>query len=163
MRYLLSPRLTRRAGFVHGLFGSDGLQGISRFFRAIRAIRPLRIINLFDGVKDIFEVVFMAWRDLLKSIVLLLLTYLPFAIWGVNLFAGTACGRHAWPACHGGTSRHAWRRAWGCWAIRPAVLLQRRLDRDRGGVRGNVRQRARHPRASVRSADHGAPWLLRLR
>ena len=131
--------MTRHAGFVHGLCGSDGLQGISRFFRAIRAIRPLRIINLFDGVKDIFEVVFMAWRDLLKSIVLLLLTYLPFAIWGVNLFAGTPCRRHAWAACHGGTSRHAWRRASGCWVGRPVVLLQRRLDRDRGGVCGNVR------------------------
>lgn len=66
-------------------------QGISRFFRAIRALRPLRIINQFDGVKDIFEVVFLAWRDLLRAIALLLLVYFPFAIWGVNIFSGQRC------------------------------------------------------------------------
>ena len=66
-------------------------QGISRFFRAIRALRPLRIINQFDGVNDIFEVVFLAWRDLLRAIALLLLVYFPFAIWGVNIFSGEHC------------------------------------------------------------------------
>jgi hypothetical protein len=54
----------------------------------VRALRPLRIINQFDGVKDIFEVIFMAWRDLLRATALLLLVYFAFAIWAVNIFGG---------------------------------------------------------------------------
>ena len=76
VRFFLGPA----AGHTH--------QGISRFFRWVRALRPLRIINQFDGIKDIFEIIVLGWKELLLALAVMLLLFIPYAIWGLNIFNG---------------------------------------------------------------------------
>jgi hypothetical protein len=73
------------AGFCVEATASHGL---ARTFRATRAIRPLRLINQFRGTREIFFSTISTVPNILYTAALSLLFVIPFAVYGVNVFAG---------------------------------------------------------------------------
>ncbi|KAG0370046.1 calcium channel protein, partial [Gamsiella multidivaricata] len=64
-------------------------QGTSRFFRALKALRALRLINQSAYIKNTFHAVLVAgFPQLLDATLLCMSILVPFAIYGMRLFAG---------------------------------------------------------------------------
>ncbi|RKP08010.1 Ion transport protein-domain-containing protein [Thamnocephalis sphaerospora] len=91
--YLLDPWnrvdllivLVLAVGFPINATSSGGLE---RAFRTTRATRPLRLINRFSSVRDIFYSTLSSVPNILYTAALSLLFVIPFAVYGVNVFAG---------------------------------------------------------------------------
>ncbi|KAG9004060.1 calcium channel protein [Tulasnella sp. JGI-2019a] len=63
--------------------------GLSRITRSLRAFRALRLITFFPWMRDTFySVLFAGAQSLFEAALLALLYMVPYAIWGLNLFAG---------------------------------------------------------------------------
>jgi len=62
--------------------------GLPRAFRAARALRPMRILNYFSGMKEIFRTFFLGLPRIIDAALLIGILLIPWAIYGVNLFAG---------------------------------------------------------------------------
>ena len=63
--------------------------GVNRFTRALKAFRALRLINLSDRMRETFYIVFVAGASHIFDASLLAILYIiPFAVWGLNIFAG---------------------------------------------------------------------------
>src|ERR1700722_13700727 len=63
--------------------------GLSRFTRSLKALRALRIITLFDRMRNTFESLIISGAiRILDAAVLALLYMIPYAVWGLNIFAG---------------------------------------------------------------------------
>ncbi|KAI9598651.1 Ion transport protein-domain-containing protein [Syncephalis fuscata] len=69
-------------------FNASGSHGVERTFRATRAIRPLRLINQFRGTREIFFSTISTVPSILYTAALSILFVIPFAVYGVNVFAG---------------------------------------------------------------------------
>lgn len=62
---------------------------VSRIFRAMKALRALRLVNLTDATKDAFHNIFvLGFWNIIAAATVALLLILPYALWGLNLFAG---------------------------------------------------------------------------
>eukprot|EP00835_Amoeboradix_gromovi_P000584 NODE_21_length_38511_cov_0.503306.p2 type:complete len:1658 gc:universal NODE_21_length_38511_cov_0.503306:13233-8260(-) len=56
--------------------------GIARVLRATKALRVLRIVNQFKGIRDIFRFFILAFSRLLDALMLSLIVFIPFALYG---------------------------------------------------------------------------------
>ncbi|KAI8359295.1 Ion transport protein-domain-containing protein [Mortierella sp. GBAus27b] len=66
-----------------------GLSNTSRMLRSLKALRALRLIRLSDFIKDTFHAVLIAgFPQLLDATMLCMALLVPFAIYGMRLFAG---------------------------------------------------------------------------
>ncbi|EIW66778.1 hypothetical protein TREMEDRAFT_40774 [Tremella mesenterica DSM 1558] len=63
--------------------------GLSRVTRALKSFRALRLITLFGRLRDtLHAVLFAGALKILDASILMILYIIPFAVWGVNIFAG---------------------------------------------------------------------------
>lgn len=63
--------------------------GMSRFTRALKALRALRLITLIDKMRYTFESLILSGvTRILDAAVLAMLYMIPYAVWGLNIFAG---------------------------------------------------------------------------
>ncbi len=63
--------------------------GVARTVRAFKALRALRLINLSSSVKDTFYSILIAGAPrIIDALLLSISLIIPFAIYGVNVFAG---------------------------------------------------------------------------
>ncbi|KAG7087347.1 hypothetical protein E1B28_013323 [Marasmius oreades] len=64
--------------------------GLSRLTRSLKALRVLRLITLFDRMRNSFQFLIISGASrILDAAVLALLYMIPYAVWGLNIFAGT--------------------------------------------------------------------------
>lgn len=69
------------------------LGGLSRFTRALKALRALRLITLFDKMRTTFySLLILGFVRILDAGVLAALYMIPYAVWGLNIFAGLSFG-----------------------------------------------------------------------
>lgn len=69
------------------LFQNDG--AVSRAVGAFKALRALRLLNVSDSARDTFHsLIVIGWWKILSAAFVSLSLIIPFAIYGVNLFAG---------------------------------------------------------------------------
>lgn len=74
------------------LFMNDG--AVSRAVGAFKALRALRLLNVSDSARDTFHsLIVIGWWKILSAAFVSLSLIIPFAIYGLNLFAGkfTTC------------------------------------------------------------------------
>lgn len=66
-----------------------GYETLSRLVRGVKALRALRLLTISSASKDIFHKVVIAgvWKIVEAAFLSFTLLY-PFAVWGLNLFAG---------------------------------------------------------------------------
>jgi hypothetical protein len=63
--------------------------GLSRFTRALKALRALRLITLIESMRSTFEsLIISGVARILDAAILALLYMIPYAVWGLNIFAG---------------------------------------------------------------------------
>ena len=63
--------------------------GVNRFTRALKAFRPLRLINLWAPLREaFFNVIIVGAGRIVDASILAILYIIPYAIWGLNIFAG---------------------------------------------------------------------------
>jgi voltage-dependent calcium channel len=63
--------------------------GLSRFTRSLKALRALRLITLIDKMRNTFESLIISGAvRILDAAVLAILYMIPYAVWGLNIFAG---------------------------------------------------------------------------
>ncbi|KZO97216.1 hypothetical protein CALVIDRAFT_513490 [Calocera viscosa TUFC12733] len=63
--------------------------GISRFTRSLKAFRALRLITLIGRIRETFQMLIFAGAMRIVDAALLAILYMiPYAIWGLNMFAG---------------------------------------------------------------------------
>jgi hypothetical protein len=63
--------------------------GLSRFTRALKALRALRLITLIDMMRNTFQsLIISGVIRILDAAVLAILYMIPYAVWGLNIFAG---------------------------------------------------------------------------
>ena len=63
--------------------------GLSRVTRALKAFRALRLITLFGRLRDtLHAVLFAGALKILDAAILMILYIIPFAVWGMRIFAG---------------------------------------------------------------------------
>jgi voltage-dependent calcium channel len=63
--------------------------GLSRFTRALKALRALRLITLIDKMRNTFQsLIISGVTRILDAAVLAILYMIPYAVWGLNIFAG---------------------------------------------------------------------------
>lgn len=63
--------------------------GLSRLTRSLKALRVLRLITLIDRMRDTFESLIISGATrILDAAVLAILYMIPYAVWGLNIFAG---------------------------------------------------------------------------
>lgn len=63
--------------------------GLSRVTRSLKALRVLRFITLFDATRTSFRSLIISGASrILDAAVLAILYMIPYAVWGLNLFAG---------------------------------------------------------------------------
>jgi hypothetical protein len=91
--YLLDPwnRLDLLIVFVLAIgfpINATASGGLERAFRTTRASRPLRLINQFPSVKEIFRSTLISVPNILYTAALSIMFVIPFAVYGVNIFAG---------------------------------------------------------------------------
>ena len=61
----------------------------SRLVRSLKAVRAIRLITLFGWMRSTFDsVVFAGGQRILQAAVLAMLYMIPYAVWGLNIFAG---------------------------------------------------------------------------
>jgi hypothetical protein len=81
--------------------------GLSRFTRSLKALRALRLITLIEPMRKTFsDIILSGITNIFDAALLALLYMIPYAVWGLNLFAGlmAACNDGAVPgraACTG--------------------------------------------------------------
>ncbi|KAK7445064.1 calcium channel protein [Stygiomarasmius scandens] len=64
--------------------------GLSRFTRSLKALRALRLITLFNSMRVAFQSLIISGASrILDAAVLAILYIIPYAVWGLNIFAGT--------------------------------------------------------------------------
>lgn len=69
------------------LFKNDG--AVSRAVGAFKALRALRLLNVSDSARDTFHsLIVIGWWKIISAAFVSLSLIIPFAIYGVNLFAG---------------------------------------------------------------------------
>ncbi|KAF9357185.1 calcium channel protein [Mortierella sp. AD094] len=66
----------------------DHLYSASRAIRALSCLRVLRIIRYFDGISAMIRAIGKALPRMVVALVLTILLFWPFAIYGVNIYAG---------------------------------------------------------------------------
>ncbi|KAF9327881.1 calcium channel protein [Podila minutissima] len=66
----------------------DHLYSVSRAVRVLSCLRVLRIIRYFDGMSAMFHAITKALPRMVVALTLTALLFWPFAIYGVNIFAG---------------------------------------------------------------------------
>ncbi|KAG0308192.1 calcium channel protein [Dissophora globulifera] len=66
----------------------DHLYNISRAIRALSCLRVLRIVRYFEGVSAMFRAITKALPRMVVALVLTAMLFWPFAIYGVNIYAG---------------------------------------------------------------------------
>lgn len=63
--------------------------GLSRFTRALKALRALRLITLIEKMRTTFEsLIISGVTRILDAALLAILYMIPYAVWGLNIFAG---------------------------------------------------------------------------
>ncbi|KAI8976389.1 Ion transport protein-domain-containing protein [Trametes punicea] len=63
--------------------------GLSRLTRALKALRALRLITLVDKMRSTFEsLIISGIARILDAALLAILYMIPYAVWGLNIFAG---------------------------------------------------------------------------
>ncbi|KAL6310254.1 Ion transport protein-domain-containing protein [Sparassis latifolia] len=63
--------------------------GLSRLTRALKALRALRLITLIDKMRFTFEsLIISGVARILDAALLAILYMIPYAVWGLNIFAG---------------------------------------------------------------------------
>ncbi|PBK87237.1 hypothetical protein ARMGADRAFT_939192 [Armillaria gallica] len=63
--------------------------GLSRVTRSLKALRVLRFITLFDATRTSFRSLIISGASrILDAAILAILYMIPYAVWGLNLFAG---------------------------------------------------------------------------
>ncbi|KAL0565893.1 calcium channel protein [Marasmius crinis-equi] len=63
--------------------------GLSRLTRALKALRVLRLITLFDRMRNSFQFLIISGASrIIDAAVLAILYMIPYAVWGLNIFAG---------------------------------------------------------------------------
>jgi voltage-dependent calcium channel len=63
--------------------------GLSRFTRALKALRALRLITLIDMMRNTFQsLIISGVIRILDAAILAILYMIPYAVWGLNIFAG---------------------------------------------------------------------------
>lgn len=63
--------------------------GLSRFTRALKALRALRLITLVEKMRTTFQsLIISGVARILDAAVLAILYMIPYAVWGLNIFAG---------------------------------------------------------------------------
>lgn len=69
------------------LFRNDG--AVSRAVGAFKALRALRLLNVSDSARDTFHsLIVIGWWKIISAAFVSMSLIIPFAIYGVNLFAG---------------------------------------------------------------------------
>ncbi|KAG0209729.1 calcium channel protein [Mortierella sp. GBA30] len=66
----------------------DHLYNVSRAVRALACLRVLRLIRYFEGVSAMFRAITKALPRMVVALILTALLFWPFAIYGVNIYAG---------------------------------------------------------------------------
>ncbi|KAI8600684.1 Ion transport protein-domain-containing protein [Dissophora ornata] len=66
----------------------DHLYSVSRAVRALSCLRVLRIVRYFEGVSAMFRAITRALPRMVVALVLTALLFWPFAIYGINIYAG---------------------------------------------------------------------------
>ena len=73
--------------------------GLSRFTRALKALRALKLVTLIEKMRSTFEsLIISGITRILDAALLALLYMIPYAVWGLNIFAGLT------NQCNDGTS-----------------------------------------------------------
>lgn len=63
--------------------------GLNRFTRALKALRALRLITLLERMRDTFRsLIISGVRRIIDAAILAILYMIPYAVWGLNIFAG---------------------------------------------------------------------------
>ncbi|KAF7416082.1 calcium channel protein [Pleurotus ostreatus] len=63
--------------------------GLSRFTRSLKALRALRLITLFEISRDTFQSLILSGASrIMDAAILAILYMIPYAVWGLNIFAG---------------------------------------------------------------------------
>jgi voltage-dependent calcium channel len=63
--------------------------GLSRLTRSLKALRALRFITLLDIMRETFEsLIISGAARILDAAILAILYMIPYAVWGLNIFAG---------------------------------------------------------------------------
>lgn len=63
--------------------------GLSRLTRSLKALRALRLITLIDWMRNTFQSLIISGAiRILDAAVLAILYMIPYAVWGLNIFAG---------------------------------------------------------------------------
>ncbi|KAI0776961.1 Ion transport protein-domain-containing protein [Trametes elegans] len=63
--------------------------GLSRITRSLKALRALRLITLIDKMRSTFEsLIISGITRILDAALLAILYMIPYAVWGLNIFAG---------------------------------------------------------------------------
>lgn len=63
--------------------------GFNRFTRSLKALRALRLITLMDIMRNTFKSLIISGASrILDAAVLAILYMIPYAVWGLNIFAG---------------------------------------------------------------------------
>ncbi len=74
---------------VNATTGLIFIGGLSRITRSLKALRALRLITLIDKMRSTFEsLIISGIARILDAALLAILYMIPYAVWGLNIFAG---------------------------------------------------------------------------
>ena len=74
---------------VNAATGLIFIGGLSRLTRSLKALRALRLITLIDKMRSTFEsLIISGIYRILDAALLAILYMIPYAVWGLNIFAG---------------------------------------------------------------------------
>ncbi|KAG2002361.1 high-affinity cell membrane calcium channel, variant 2 [Coprinopsis cinerea AmutBmut pab1-1] len=74
---------------VNVVTGLIFIGGLSRITRALKALRALRLITLIDQMRNTFQnLIISGALRIMDAAILALLYMIPYAVWGLNIFAG---------------------------------------------------------------------------
>ena len=74
---------------VNVITGLIFIGGLSRYTRALKALRALKLVSLIEKMRSTFEtLVISGITRILDAALLALLYMIPYAVWGLNIFAG---------------------------------------------------------------------------
>ncbi|TBU26428.1 Ion transport protein-domain-containing protein [Dichomitus squalens] len=74
---------------VNAITGLIFIGGLSRITRSLKALRALRLITLIDKMRSTFESLIISGIVRIMDAALLAILYMiPYAVWGLNIFAG---------------------------------------------------------------------------
>ena len=74
---------------INATTGLIFIGGLSRITRSLKALRALRLITLVDKMRSTFESLIISGIVRIMDAALLAILYMiPYAVWGLNIFAG---------------------------------------------------------------------------